>query len=269
MFEKKKQEDKGSMENMENMEGGYVFLSHSHLDIRRVRKIRNKMEEEGFEPLCFYLKCLDDDSELESLIEREIDAREWFVYVDSPNARNSKWVKKERAYIEKCGNKKIMTIDLESGEVLEETAERIMKSLRVFLSYSRRDQEIVRRFQQELIRRDLQVWWDLDLPSAPGNDWVGTIANQIEQASEQGGVVVFISEHTMKSAFQRNELEYAIDRDANIFSIILGDVILSDAWRLRIGRLHCLRMDREPTQEQIQRAVDQIEEYLLNRFEGR
>jgi len=42
-------------------EGGYVFISHSHQDIEKVRKIRNEMEDQGFEPLCFYLKCLTDD----------------------------------------------------------------------------------------------------------------------------------------------------------------------------------------------------------------
>ena len=77
-----------------NREGGYVFISHSHLDIDKVRILRNRMEEEGFEPLCFYLKCLTEEDEITGLIQREIDAREWFVYVDSKNARNSDWVAK-------------------------------------------------------------------------------------------------------------------------------------------------------------------------------
>lgn len=264
MFEKKKQEDKGSMENMENMEGGYVFLSHSHLDIRQVRKIRNKMEEEGFEPLCFYLKCLDDDSELESLIEREIDAREWFVYVDSPNARNSKWVKKERAYIEKCGNKKIMTIDLESGEVLEETAERIMRSLRVFLSYAHKDEEVVKRFRQELLRRDLQVWTAADI--MPGVEWEQVIRDQINQAAARGGIVIFVSEHTMKSVWQRMELEYAMTQGAVVLPIVLGDVTLNTSWKMRIGAGQCCMVDRDPTDEEIRAVVDRIEQFLLQQF---
>ena len=43
---------------------GYIFLSHSHKDINKVRQIRNQLEEEGFEPLCFYLKCLASISRL-------------------------------------------------------------------------------------------------------------------------------------------------------------------------------------------------------------
>ena len=70
-------------ENWGKGEGGYMFISHSHLDIEKVRKIRNALEEAGFDPLCFYLKCLTDEDEVEGLIKREIDAREWFVYIDS------------------------------------------------------------------------------------------------------------------------------------------------------------------------------------------
>ena len=40
---------------------GFVFISHSHKDIATVRRIRNKLESLGFEPLLFYLKCLSDE----------------------------------------------------------------------------------------------------------------------------------------------------------------------------------------------------------------
>ena len=79
---------------------GWIFISHSHQDVDLVRWIRNHFEKLGFEPLMFYLKCLSDKDEIESLIKREIDEREWFIYADSPSARESKWVKTEREYIE-------------------------------------------------------------------------------------------------------------------------------------------------------------------------
>ena len=97
--------------------GGYVFISHSHQDIVKVRQIRNAMEEEGFEPLCFYLKCLSDEDEIEDLIKREIDAREWFVY-----ARASGWVRKEREYIASLGSKQIITIDLEAAGSMQDVS---------------------------------------------------------------------------------------------------------------------------------------------------
>lgn len=40
-----------------NKNGGWIFIFHSHLDIDIVRRIRNKLEDRGFEPLMFFLKC--------------------------------------------------------------------------------------------------------------------------------------------------------------------------------------------------------------------
>ena len=117
--------------------GGYVFISHSHQDIVKVRQIRNAMEEEGFEPLCFYLKCLSDEDEIEDLIKREIDAREWFVYIDSPNARASGWVRKEREYIASLGSKQIITIDLETAGSMQDVSAKLIRGLRVVILCSR------------------------------------------------------------------------------------------------------------------------------------
>ena len=73
-----------------------VFLSHSHKDIEKVRKIRDILEILGCEPLMFFLKCLDDNNgELEDFIKREIDARNVFLYCRSRNAEGSEWVQKE------------------------------------------------------------------------------------------------------------------------------------------------------------------------------
>ena len=49
----------------EEANGGFLFISHSHKDLKKVRQLRNNLEEAGYEPLCFYLKCLDDSDELE------------------------------------------------------------------------------------------------------------------------------------------------------------------------------------------------------------
>ena len=79
----------------------YWFISHSHLDIEKVRIVRNVIEEIFFyEPILFFLKCISDDNELTNLIEREIDERVWFVYCQSKNAENSFYVQQERQYLD-------------------------------------------------------------------------------------------------------------------------------------------------------------------------
>ena len=93
-----------------------VFLSHSHKDIDRVRKIRDVLEMLNCEPIVFYLKCLDDDNDqLEDFIKREIDSRNIFLYCKSHNSENSVWVKKEIDYIKSKDKSRLYTIDIDEA----------------------------------------------------------------------------------------------------------------------------------------------------------
>ena len=142
---------------MDLSRGGYVFLSHSHQDIQKVRQIRNAMEEAGFEPLCFYLKCLSDDDEIEGLIKREIDAREWFVYLDSQNARSSSWVTRERKYIESLSGKQIITISLESETPLQEVSAKLIRGLRICIISHPADEALAEEFRRLFEEKETQV----------------------------------------------------------------------------------------------------------------
>lgn len=57
----------------------WVFLSHSNKDYKKVRLVRNMLEEQALRPLMFFLHCLNDDDEIDSLIKREIDSRTRFI----------------------------------------------------------------------------------------------------------------------------------------------------------------------------------------------
>ena len=143
--------------------GGWIFISHSHQDVALVRKIRNHLEKLGFEPLMFYLKCLSDENEIETLIKREIDEREWFIYADSPNARESKWVKTEREHIEKTVGKKIFVINLQSNidEQLRQI-EHIARQMKVFISYTRKDVNLFHALKEKLTQDDFEQECELD-----------------------------------------------------------------------------------------------------------
>lgn len=64
----------------------WVFLSHSNKDYEKVRLIRDLLEEKEYRPLLFFLKCLDEDAEIDTLIKREIDARNKFILCESENS---------------------------------------------------------------------------------------------------------------------------------------------------------------------------------------
>lgn len=78
----------------------WVFLSHSNKDYEKVKSVRDKLERDDFRPIMFFLKCLEDNDEIDDLIKREIDVRTRFILCDSENARKSDWVQKEIEYIE-------------------------------------------------------------------------------------------------------------------------------------------------------------------------
>jgi hypothetical protein len=93
-----------------------IFLSHSHADIEKVRKVRDVLETLNCEPITFFLACMDDNNPLlEQLIKNEIDARNVFVYCKSKKAEKSKWVQKELEYIKSSGQKRMYVIDLEES----------------------------------------------------------------------------------------------------------------------------------------------------------
>jgi hypothetical protein len=124
-------------------EGAWIFVSHSHKDLEKVRFIRNEFEKRGHNPLLFFLKCLDDESELDNLIKREIKERNWFILYDSSNARASKWVQEEVRMIKSLEGKVFEEINLEDD--IEKQIDKIDSFSRrstVFISSAMKDREI-------------------------------------------------------------------------------------------------------------------------------
>ena len=246
-------------------EGGYVFLSHSHSDIEKVREIRNALEEKGFEPLCFYLKCLNDDSEIEDLIKREIDAREWFVFANSENSRKSKWVTMEREYIKGAKNKKILSVDLDGDEPVRSIVDKISHNLRVFLSSTAYDRAIASRFRKKLEEKDFLVFYEDNMNFSFDDDVKGIVSSAICEASQEGCVLVLVTESSVKSPHVLNEIEQAICLNGNVVPVIFGDVTLSLSMKLLISKSQWYHLPKNPTDEEISSVIDKIGAKIIKR----
>lgn len=248
--------------------GGWIFISHSHQDIDLVRRIRNHFEKLGFEPLMFYLKCLSDESEIETLIKREIDEREWFVYADSPNARESKWVKTEREYIEKSEGKKIFVIDLQSNLELQlRQIEHITRQMKVFISYSHRDAALYHMLKDKLEEKDMRVLSDEDIQL--GNNWQESVFTNISSACRDGFVLLLITEHLCKSSFIVGEIKRAKEEGGKIVPIYVGDGTLYPELLDIIGNVQGVHINESPSGEEIDKVVNSIlhrVEYYSNDF---
>ena len=85
------QHARGAVRATTQLCGAWIFFSHSHRDLEKVRRIRNELERRGHNPLLFFLKCLEaDDARLPELIRDEIKARTFFVLCNTRASRRSK-----------------------------------------------------------------------------------------------------------------------------------------------------------------------------------
>ena len=240
-------------------DGGWIFISHSHLDIDIVRKIRNQLENQGFEPLMFYLKCLNDDDEIESLIKREIDEREWFIYVESENAVKSRWVQSERAYIAQLSGKKVFTIDINRD--ISKQIENITKQLKIYISYSHKDRPVYELIKRALLRRDFLVFDDRDIPV--GEDWMTHLQTEIDESVRDGFVLLLVTKNINNYNWIKKEIEHTTAARGKIVPIYIGDNATLDlTWKFNVRELQGVHLDSEPTIEQIESVVSAIEQRI-------
>ncbi len=192
--------------------GAWIFVSHSHRDLEKVRHIRNELERRGHNPLLFFLKCLeDDDARLPELIREEIKVREWFILCDSPHAKTSAWVQQEVELIKGMEGKAFETIDLSKDLETElHKLVRLSKRATVFLAYARQDRDTAERIRRALERHDYSVWLDAAIP--PSGDWAAVVRSAIDDAVKRGFVLILLSYDYLTSDWCKCEVEYACQR---------------------------------------------------------
>lgn len=197
----------------------WVFLSHSNEDYEKVRIVRNILEEHHFRPLMFFLKCLDDEEEIDSLIMREIDCRTRFILCDSDNAKKSKWVQKEVAYIKKQ-QRTFQTIDLNLNE--EEMARELMKfktDATFFISCPREHWDFANELSERLRKYDYFVFFDNCTIFTKGK-FRNSIKKAIDDAAQNGIFISIVGKATFDPwRGSCRELKCAIRRKAKIIPV--------------------------------------------------
>lgn len=255
---------------MQKSESSWIFLSHSSQDIEKIRIIRNEFEKYGQNPLAFHLKCLNTDTvqgrdEIDNLIKREIQAREWFVYCQSDSARKSPYVNMERAYILEIGKKKVWTIDLaQDMELIKNQVKLICQDIEVFITYSRKDYDLCKMLAKELRKKDFYVWmYDENDYS---ESWIEYIADGINNASKKGFVVAMITENSVKSRALGNELQLAVrNSSTSIVPIIFGDIKLPMEIEFMVGNIQ-FRLPKNPNESDMKSIAEQMERMVIDKI---
>ena len=132
------------MERVQEDAGNWIFVSHSHHDLKPVRRIRDYLEGRGHNPILFYLRCLRDEEELPELIRREIEACNFFVLCTSPNAERSRWVEEERRLVKAMPDKAYEEVDLRAElDTQLSKLESLAKRATIFISYTNPEQTLL------------------------------------------------------------------------------------------------------------------------------
>lgn len=198
----------------------WVFLSHSNKDYEKVRQVRNLLEEQSLRPLMFFLHCLNDDDEIDSLIKREIDCRTRFILCDSENARKSHWVQKEVEYI-KSQNRICETIDLSKSmdEILSDLQDFINKT-RIFISYNREEYQLAEMVYDRLSQYDFSVYIDRawDFNSAYNQNYKDALDFLEDSVVKTNGYVIAIMNERIlnPNSGSRYELTKAIQDNRSL-----------------------------------------------------
>lgn len=242
----------------------WVFLSHSNEDYDKVRKVRNMLEEQELRPIMFFLKCLNDDDEIDGLIKREIDCRTRFILCDSENARKSKWVQREIEYI-KSQHKPYEVIDLSRNDkdIFDQLKE-VRRRSKLFISYSSKDHAIASHIFSRLSKYDYNVLIDYN-NLYRRNDHSLHIQNDIMSSVEKGYIIALLTENGLKSKWVNHEVHLACEYDKthntgrkSVIPIVIGDKI-PDNYR----NLQCITFSSE-TPDLSNEIVDAILKKILS-----
>lgn len=196
-----------------DLSGGWVFVSHSTKDVAAVYRVRDALERTGHHPLLFFLRCVREEDELDTLITREIEARNFFLYCDSPNARASRWVQRELEYIRGLPNRVVHVVNLADDFALQLRALRkLSRAQTVFLSYAHVDESRVMGIATFLSRAEYRGVLQSDI--APANNLGDAMHDMIAKAIDDGFVIVFISRASIASRWVAEETRIALQLGA-------------------------------------------------------
>ena len=246
----------------EPQSGAWIFVSHSHRDLEKVRQIRNELEKRGHNPLLFFLKCLEDsDARLPELIREEIKAREWFILCNSPHAENSRWVKEEVELISEMEGKVFETINLSKDLETElHKIIRLSKRATVFLSYARSDAATAELIHSALTKHGYSVW--SDSKALPGEAWEEIIRSAIDDAVERGFALVLLSPASLTSEWCKYEVDYALQlasrtRRSNVIPIVIAP-FAKDALPDQLAKIQWFDLTTGPFEERVEALIQNL-----------
>lgn len=114
----------------------------------------------------------------------------------------------------------------------------------IFISYSHRNGEMVKRVIESLQARGFRVWFDGGIEA--GSEWPEYIATHLRNCA---CLLAFISPDFVASRNCRRELNFAQDLNKDLLDVYIEDVELSDGMRMQLGLNQALWKKNYPSWE--------------------
>jgi hypothetical protein len=207
----------------------WIFVSHSSDDLPRAREVRNYLESKGASPLLFHLKALANPEEFWPIIEREIAARNFFLYCQSAVADGREWVRREREAVEREPRNRPIRVDsirVDRGDLDFSKLDDFLAKTRVFPSFTRSDREVARPFLLAMERAGFQVFDEREITA--GEVWRDRIQRELEAAARDGWVVAFFSRNSIESGWVGYEIGFGVQAGAKFIPVLSEQVSLPD-----------------------------------------
>ena len=128
----------------------------------------------------------------------------------------------------------------------------------VFVSYSRRNKEIVDRIVGELDGADMDVWIDREDIKA-GNSWRVQIVQAIDTCD---AFVLMLSAHSAISENVHKEINLAQDSKRKTFVLLLERIQLPAEIRYQLAGLQFIDVEELGYEEAVQRLIETVTEHL-------
>lgn len=253
------------MKHWEKKAHGWVFLSHSSYDYQDVKIVRNYLENNGFSALMFYLKGLENPTKkhlIKPLIKDEIGSRNIFVSCKSKASKKSSWFRWENYIVSKSKHKIVKTIDMNLLKYKRATALSVLDDLinyaTLYFIYHYIDKEKVERISKVLNNKGYKILKNNPNETSRKKEF----KSAIEEVSEEGTILIFLSKQVLKSDWFWNEKDMVLNtKNKNfIIPIILDDVDINEFSAFRNSKYKLMHKDFEFNEmiDEICKKIDEI-----------
>ncbi|MBQ6568784.1 MAG: toll/interleukin-1 receptor domain-containing protein [Clostridia bacterium] len=247
---------------MSNPDKGFIFLSHSHEDIKNVRRVRNYLEDIGCNPIMLYLRGTDRPNTIKRIIKHEISARENFIYCNSPAAERSKWVTMERNFVRKM-HKKPRVEEININEDFESKIVPILNKFKlsttVFVSRVQKDAKLADRITEKLEAADYLVLGSKTLQV--GKNWGEQVSDMISEACKDGFLILLITPNSPDTqTLHIDKILKAEKNGGKIVPVFVGAKKTQNKYGGLFKRFQGINVSLHPSDKELDSLMRQIQD---------